>query len=79
MYASGKIQNFESSPVPTDPDLLIGYEFSGICNGKRIMGILEFGAISLEVEIDPLYTWEVPIKWTLEDASTVPVQYAMVI
>lgn len=78
MNATGKIQNYWISSVPTDPELQIGFEFSGTSCGKRVMGILEFGAISLQVYTDPDFTWEIPENWSLEDAATVPVVYAMV-
>lgn len=77
-FATGKIQNYWTSPIPTDPDLPIGCEFSGLTCGRRVMGIVEFGSIGLQVQTDPYYTWEIPESWSLEDATTVPLLYAIV-
>lgn len=77
LYATAKLQNYNTA-VPTDPELLLGYEYSGIVSGKRIMGLVEFGGISLQVQTDPEYIWEVPNNWSLEDAATVPLSYALV-
>lgn len=77
MYATAIVQNY-NTVVPTDPEFLFGYEYSGIISDKRIMGLLEFGGLSLQVQTDPDYTWEVPGKWTLEEAATIPFSYATV-
>lgn len=76
-YATAMVQNYNTI-IPTDPELLLGNEFSGTSCGKRIMGLIEFGAISLQVQTDPEYTWEIPDEWNLEDAATVPLIHTMV-
>lgn len=34
--------------------------------------------LATSVLTDPLFTWEVPDEWSLEDAATVPIVYATV-
>ncbi|CAJ0579052.1 unnamed protein product, partial [Mesorhabditis spiculigera] len=59
-----------------DRECLLGMEFAGrLPSGKRIMGILPAQALATTVLVDPEYAWEVPEKWSLEDAATVPVVY----
>lgn len=77
MYATAKLQNY-STAVPTDQELLLGYEYSGLCSGRRIMGLSEFGGISLQLYTLPEYTWEIPDEWSMEDAATIPLLHAMV-
>lgn len=57
---------------------LVGHEFSGTCGERRIMGLVEKGGISLQLNIDPHYSWEIPNHWSLQDAATVPVAYSLV-
>ncbi|XP_060533311.1 fatty acid synthase-like [Cylas formicarius] len=76
MVSTGKISN-PPSKDPTAPNLSVGLEFSGITeSGKRVMGIVPGNSIGLQVMTDPLFTWEVPNSWKLEEAATVPVVYA---
>jgi len=53
-------------------------EFSGISpNGRRVMGFLS-EPFSTKIQISeqaPLYVWDIPDSWTLEQAATVPVVY----
>lgn len=42
------------------------------------MGIAENRGISLQREVDPFFTWDVPNEWSLQDAATIPVAYAVV-
>lgn len=50
-----------------------------INSGKRVMGMINKGALATMVMSDTSLTWEVPDHWTLEEAATVPVVYATVI
>lgn len=77
MIATSKIQNYNTT-IPTDPDFRLGYEYSGVASGKKVMGLLEFGSMSIDVKTDPEYTWEIPDDWSLQDAATIPLNYAMV-
>lgn len=61
-----------------DPQTLISMDFSGVSEGKRIMGICNYN-IALQCKTDENLIWEVPDEWRLEDAATVPLVYSMVI
>ncbi|XP_060835401.1 fatty acid synthase-like [Rhopalosiphum padi] len=52
-------------------------EYSGYINNKTIMGITSFENISSQMIYDPLLSWPVPSTWSLEEATTVPLAYAM--
>jgi len=43
------------------------------------MGISSFTQITSEIKHDSILSWPIPINWSLEDATTVPLAYAMVI
>ncbi|KAF7279309.1 hypothetical protein GWI33_007442, partial [Rhynchophorus ferrugineus] len=54
---------------------LCEYDYSGVTqNGSRVMGI-GLGQMSLQIASDSLLTWNIPNKWTLEEAATVPLSY----
>lgn len=54
-------------------------EFAGRdSKGKRVMGMLAARGLATSVLADPGFLWEVPSKWTLEQASTIPVVYGTV-
>lgn len=42
------------------------------------MGITTFKQMSSQIKYDTLLSWPVPSTWSLEDATTVPLTYAMV-
>ncbi|XP_051160074.1 fatty acid synthase-like [Leptopilina boulardi] len=55
-----------------------GYEYSGInSKGSKVMGIAANGAFSNYITADTDYTWKIPDNWSLEDAATVPLAYAV--
>lgn len=57
----------------------LGREFAGRnANGQRVFGLVSGSALSTHVLADSSTLWEVPDKWTLEQASTVPVAYILV-
>lgn len=74
LWASGK---YHTTYFRAD-NLYLGYEYSGIYNGKRVMGITKSAGISLEVMPIVNVMWDVPEQWSLKDAATVPFSYAMV-
>lgn len=42
------------------------------------MGIASFENMSFKIKYDSQLTWTVPPEWSLEDAATVPLAYALV-
>ncbi|KAJ8916588.1 hypothetical protein NQ315_000232 [Exocentrus adspersus] len=69
LIATGVFQ----SETPTT----IGVEYAGVTeSGTRVMGLVPGEALSLQLQTDPGFTWEVPKKWSLQDAATVPYAYA---
>ncbi|CAB3255958.1 unnamed protein product [Arctia plantaginis] len=59
-------------------EMSFGMDFSGIdSDGERVMGIIPSGTLSSTIEADPNLIWPVPEHWTLQDAATVPLPYAM--
>nr|XP_023019448.1 fatty acid synthase-like [Leptinotarsa decemlineata] len=77
MIASGKLHITDDINIPTAPDINIGLEYSGITDsGRRVMGLLGYEAMSLQVQSDPAFLWDIPDSWSLRDAATVPCVYA---
>ncbi|XP_051174620.1 fatty acid synthase-like [Leptopilina boulardi] len=55
-----------------------GQEYSAInSKGNRVMGIAANGTFSNYITADTNYTWKIPDNWSLEDATTVPLAYAV--
>ncbi|KAJ8720391.1 hypothetical protein PYW07_012434 [Mythimna separata] len=55
-----------------------GMDFSGIDrHGDRVMGLVPGGALGSTVEADSSLLWPVPEHWSLQDAATVPLPYAV--
>lgn len=79
MLASGKLP---PDALPGDlagQDCILGLEFSGRdSQGRRVMGMVAARSLATTVLADPGFLWEVPEKWSLEEASTVPVAYGTV-
>jgi fatty acid synthase, animal type len=58
---------------------ICGYEFSGVAkDGRRVMGLAESKAFSTHLSQDELLMIEIPEKWTLEEAATIPLVYITV-
>ncbi|XP_039309277.1 fatty acid synthase-like [Solenopsis invicta] len=58
-------------------ECVLGYEFSGRdAEGRRVMGIVEAKGIATTVVADLDFLWDVPDRWTLEEAATIPIAYA---
>lgn len=57
-----------------------GYEFSGISSkGRKVMGVASSRAFSTHLDEDEeLLMIEIPDRWTLEEAATVPIVYITV-
>lgn len=77
MLASGKLP---PDALPGDlagQDCVLGLEFSGRDQkGRRVMGLVAARSLATSVLSDPSFLWEIPEKWSLEEASTIPVVYA---
>nr|XP_049700707.1 fatty acid synthase [Helicoverpa armigera] len=62
----------------TEDKQCFGMDFSGIDgDGDRVMGLVPGGALSSTVEADSTLLWPVPNHWTLQDAATVPLPFAL--
>ncbi|CAH1132765.1 unnamed protein product [Ceutorhynchus assimilis] len=75
MEATGKL-HIKNKSDPSCLDIQSGFEYSGITESKRRVMGMGSCAVSLQLWNDPLFTWEVPKTWNLEQAATVPVVYA---
>ncbi|CAH1180924.1 unnamed protein product [Phyllotreta striolata] len=84
--SKGEIVNVHFSTInPRDKLFLIGkapeefnfgLEYSGVTEtNRKVMGIVDKGSFSLQLTSHPDFTWDVPNKWTLEEAATVPLAY----
>ena len=63
MYSFGKLRLERPS---------FGLEFSGMRNGKRVMGI---GNSCIATKVKPALCWEIPENISTQDAATIPVVY----
>ncbi|KAL6440730.1 hypothetical protein ACFW04_003291 [Cataglyphis niger] len=77
MLASGKLPPDALPGKMATEDCILGLEFSGRdADGRRVMGMVEARGLATTVVADLGFLWEVPDKWTLEQAATIPVAYA---
>lgn len=77
MLASGKLPPDALPGNLANQDCILGLEFSGRnSKGQRIMAMVPARGLATTVVADTGFMWPVPDKWTLEEASTVPVAYA---
>ncbi|XP_022181594.1 fatty acid synthase-like [Myzus persicae] len=61
-----------------DQGAFLGREFAGRnAKGQRVFGLVSGSALATHVLADSSTLWEVPDKWTLEQASTVSVAYVL--
>ncbi|KAI4472195.1 fatty acid synthase [Holotrichia oblita] len=76
MLATGKLP---PDALPGDlagQDCILGLEFSGRdTKGRRVMGMVAARSLATTVLADPSFLWEVPDKWSLQEAATIPVVY----
>lgn len=79
MLSSGKLS---ADALPGDlaqQDCILGLEFAGRdSTGKRIMAMVQAKSLATTCVAQRNMMWEVPEKWTMEQASTVPCVYATV-
>ncbi|XP_043288036.1 fatty acid synthase [Venturia canescens] len=77
MLATGKLP---PDALPGDlagQDCILGLEFTGRdSKGRRVMGMVAARGLATTVLADPGFMWQVPDKWSLEEAATIPVCYA---
>lgn len=77
MLASGKLPPDALPAQICAEDCILGLEFSGRdADGRRVMGIISSKGMATTVVADRNFLWEVPDKWTLEQAATLPIVYA---
>ncbi|KAG7205432.1 hypothetical protein KM043_007425 [Ampulex compressa] len=77
MLATGKLALDALPGNLSSQDCILGLEFSGRdTKGRRVMGMVPASGLATTVLADSNFMWEVPDKWTLEEASTIPVAYA---
>lgn len=77
MLASGKLPPDALPGKMATEECILGLEFSGRdANGRRVMGMVEAKGMATTLLADPDFLWEVPDKWTLEEAATIPVAYS---
>nr|ARI45075.1 fatty acid synthase [Leptinotarsa decemlineata] len=76
MLATGKLP---PDALPGDlagQDCILGLEFAGRdSSGKRVMGMVAAKSLATTVLADPGFLWEIPEKWSMEEAATIPVVY----
>ncbi|KAK5643002.1 hypothetical protein RI129_009169 [Pyrocoelia pectoralis] len=76
MLATGKLP---PDALPGDlagQECIMGLEFSGRDDlGRRVMGMVDARSLATTCIADSEFLWEVPEKWSLEEAATVPVVY----
>ncbi|KAL0266678.1 UNVERIFIED_CONTAM: hypothetical protein PYX00_009160 [Menopon gallinae] len=82
MVASGKLALDVLARGRMEQEIVIGFEFAGRYkkSGKRVMGMISRGALTSFIgENSPGYlAWDIPDKWSLAEAATVPVVYGTV-
>ncbi|KOC60060.1 Fatty acid synthase [Habropoda laboriosa] len=77
MLATGKLPPDALPGNLANQDCILGLEFSGRdSKGQRIMAMVPARGLATTVVADRGFMWEVPDKWSLEEAATVPVAYA---
>ncbi|XP_049706557.2 fatty acid synthase [Helicoverpa armigera] len=77
MLATGKLPPDALPGNLAGQECILGLEFSGrSSDGKRVMGMVAACGLASTVLADKGFLWEVPAKWSLEEAATVPVAYA---
>ncbi|HEY1677933.1 MAG TPA: NADPH:quinone oxidoreductase family protein [Candidatus Sulfotelmatobacter sp.] len=64
-------------PGAPQPPLIVGREFSGVeeNSGRRVMGYIQWGAFAEKTAAYSNLLWQVPDKWSDEQAAAFPVNY----
>ncbi|XP_055698842.1 fatty acid synthase [Phlebotomus papatasi] len=79
MLATGKLAVEVVGSTRLEQECVLGFEYSGIDNrGRRVMGMVNCGALGTHLISDEKLTFNVPDHWTLQEAATVPVVYLTV-
>jgi fatty acid synthase len=79
MLATGKLPPEALPGKLATQECILGLEFVGKSrSGKRVMGMVEARGLATHVFADPMFMWELPAEWTMEEAATVPVAYSTV-
>lgn len=77
MITSGKLAIDALPGDLASRDCLLGMEFAGRdMTGTRIMTLVEAKALATTCLVNRSLLWEVPEKWTMQQASTIPVAYS---
>ncbi|XP_016657076.1 fatty acid synthase isoform X4 [Acyrthosiphon pisum] len=53
------------------------FEYSGHINNKTTIGIASINKMSSQIIYDPVLSWPIPSAWSLQEATTVPLAYAL--
>lgn len=76
MLATGKLPPDAIPGELSSQDCVLGMEFSGrAADGKRIMGLVPSKGLATSVAAPSRFIWEVPERWSLMEAASVPVVY----
>ncbi|XP_039302621.1 fatty acid synthase [Solenopsis invicta] len=76
MLASGKLSLDALPRNMATEECILGLEFSGRdTDGRRVMGMVAAKGLATTVVAERDFLWEVPDKWSLEQAATIPVAY----
>jgi fatty acid synthase len=79
MLATGKLPPDALPGNLAGQECILGLEFAGRdSQGKRVMGMVAARSLATTVLADKGFLWEIPEKWSLEEASTIPVVYGTV-
>jgi NADPH2:quinone reductase len=64
-------------PGTPKPPLVAGREFcgTGMNDGQRVMGYMQWGAFAERVAASPQLQWPVPAGWSAEEGAAFPVNY----
>lgn len=77
MLSTGKLPPDALPGNLASQDCIMGLEFSGRdSKGQRVMAMVPARGLATTVAADSGFMWKVPEKWTLEEASTIPVAYS---
>jgi fatty acid synthase len=76
MLATGSIQAEMRSSLPNILESPLGFEFSGVVGNRRVFGYSEGQGIATHVLANSQTVWDIPKKWSFEDAATVSVVYS---
>lgn len=77
MLATGKLPPDALPGNLATQECILGLEFSGRdSKGRRVMAMVPARGLATTLAGVPGLVWEVPSKWTLAEASTIPVAYA---